>query len=118
MLRTALIAKIHRATVRETKLDYMGSVTIDMDLLDEAGIVPHEQIEVYNMSNGSRFTTYAIEGKRGSGIIGINGAAARLAYPGDKVIIATYGLFEESELAKHKPKILILDGDNKIEQVL
>jgi aspartate 1-decarboxylase len=118
MLRTFLIAKIHRATVKETKLDYMGSLTIDMNLLEESGIKPHERIEVYNMSNGARFATYAIEGEKGSGIIGVNGAAARLAYPGDQIIIAAYGILDEKEAANFQPEILILDKNNKIEQRL
>ncbi len=118
MLRNFLIAKIHRATVKETKLDYMGSLTVDMNLLDEAGIMPHEKIEVYNMSNGARFSTYAIEGERGSGLIGVNGAAARLAYRGDQIIIAAYGMLDDKQAAKHKPTILILDKNNNIEQRL
>ena len=118
MLRTVLTAKIHRATVRTTHLDYSGSLTIDTNLLDEAGIKPFERIEVYNMSNGNRFATYAIEGESGSGMIGVNGAAARLAYPGDQIIIATYGIIDDSEIANHKPKILIMDKDNKLEKIL
>jgi aspartate 1-decarboxylase len=118
MLRTALVAKIHRATVTETELDYSGSLTIDMDLLDKAGIKPFEKIEVYNMSNGARFATYAIKGERGSGIIGVNGAAARLAYLGDQIIIAVYGMMNEEELEEHKPRILIMSRDNKIEKIL
>ncbi len=118
MLRTALIAKIHRATVTETKLDYSGSLTIDMDLLDKAGIKPFEKIEVYNMSNGARFSTYAIKGERDSGIIGVNGAAARLAYPGDQIIIAVYGMMNEEELDRNKPKILIMNRENKVEKII
>lgn len=118
MLRNVLIAKIHRATVKQTELDYSGSLTIDMNLLDEAGIKPHEKIEVYNMSNGARFSTYAIKGERGSGMIGVNGAAARLAYKGDQIIIATYGMIDEKELEDHNPKILVLDKNNNIEKIL
>ena len=118
MLRTVLLAKIHKATVKAIKLDYSGSLTIDADLLDEAGIKPYERIEVYNMSNGNRFATYAIEGERGSGMFAVNGAAARLAYPGDQIIIATYGMVNEQEIADHRPKILILGKDNKIEKML
>lgn len=118
MLRSLLIAKLHRATVTQTELNYSGSLTIDLDLLEEAGIKPHEHIEVYNMSNGVRFTTYAIVGERGSGVIGVNGAAARLAYPGDLIIITTFGMFDEQELAEHKPKILLLDSNNKVDRIL
>ncbi|MBW6516243.1 MAG: aspartate 1-decarboxylase [Candidatus Cloacimonetes bacterium] len=118
MLRTVLLAKIHRATVKKTLLDYSGSLTIDMNLLEEAGIKPYERIEVYNMSNGQRFATYAIEGERGSGMIGVNGAAARLAYPGDQIIIATFGMIDDKDIDNHKPKILIMDKDNKVEKIL
>jgi len=107
MLRTFLHAKIHGAIVTDVHLDYMGSLTIDQDLMDKAGIMPYERIEVYNMNNGQRFATYAIIGERGSKIIAVNGAAARLAYPGDKIIIATYVELSEEEAKNHSPNIII-----------
>ncbi len=118
MLRTMLISKLHHVTVREVHLDYSGSLTIDSDLLDLADIKPYEKIEVYNMNNGARFATYAIPGERGSGMIAVNGAAARLAFPGDSLIIATYGMLSEKEMDDHKPKVIILNQDNKVEKVL
>lgn len=118
MLRNILRSKIHGATVKETHLDYSGSLTIDKDLLEIADIKPFERIEVYNMNNGERFATYAIEGERGSGIFGVNGAAARLAQIGDKIIIATYGMVEEKDMDGHKPKVLILNNENKVDKIL
>lgn len=106
MLRTYLNAKIHGAVVKEVNLEYVGSLTIDEDIMDGVGILPYERIEVYNMNNGERFATYAIRGERGSKIIAVNGAAARLAYPGDRIIIATYIALDEEEAKKHKPKIM------------
>ena len=118
MLRIFLKAKIHRATVTKADLNYEGSLSIDRDLMDAAGIAPFEQIRVYNINNGERFETYAIEGKRGSGIFALNGAAARKGMVGDQIIIATYGLLADSEAASHTPTILLLDGQNKVKQHL
>jgi aspartate 1-decarboxylase len=118
MLRIFLKAKIHRATVTKADLNYEGSLTIDRDLMDAAGIAEFEQIRVYNINNGERFETYAIEGKRGSGIFALNGAAARKGMVGDQIIIATYGLLTDSEAAGHTPTILLLDGQNKVKQHL
>jgi aspartate 1-decarboxylase len=118
MLRNVLRSKIHRATVRDTHLDYSGSLTIDTELLEIADIKPYERIEVYNMNNGERFATYAIEGKRGSGEICVNGAAARLAQRGDKIIIATYGMIDDKEIDDHKARVIILDANNKVEKIL
>lgn len=108
-----LHAKIHRATVTQADLHYEGSITVDRDLLDAAGILIHEQVDVLNITNGNRFTTYAIEGARGSGVIGINGAAAHLAGPGDMVIICAYRRYSQSEAAAHVPVVVLVDGDNK-----
>ena len=118
MLKTVLTAKIHNIKVIEVHLNYSGSLTIDQDIMDQAGIIPYERIEVYNMHNGQRFATYAISGERGSGIIAVNGAAARLAYPGDRIIIATYGMVDSKEIAGHKPKVLIMNDNNQIESIL
>ncbi len=114
MRKTFLNAKIHGAIVTEVHLNYVGSLTIDQDLMDGVGIKPYEKIEVYNMSNGERFSTYAIIGKRGSGVIAVNGAAARLAYPGDEIIIATYVLLDSDEVENHQPSIIRVEKDNKI----
>lgn len=111
-----LKSKIHRATVTESDLHYEGSITIDRATLDKAGILPYEMVDVYNINNGERFTTYAIEGKKGSGIIGINGAAARLAQKGDLVIICAYVHMEEKDGTKHKPTVVLMDSRNKIKK--
>ncbi len=114
MLRTMLYAKIHRATITETDLDYVGSITIDKDLLDETGILPNEKVEIYDIDNGNRFATYVIEGEAGSGIIGVNGAAARLVRRGDKVIIVNFVELHTDELEGHKPNVVIVDDENKV----
>ncbi len=118
MLRYMLKAKIHRATVTESDIHYEGSLTIDRDLMDTAGIVPFEQVGVYNINNGNRFETYVIEGERGTGVIGLNGAAARKGMVGDLIIIATYTAVTEDELDGYKPTILLLDKQNNIKQHL
>jgi len=114
MMRVLLKAKIHRATVTDRSLDYEGSVTVDEDLLEAVGILPNEQVQVYNVSNGQRFETYAIPGARGSGTICVNGAAAHLAENGHKIIIANYGLFGEEELAGFRPRIALVDAGNRL----
>ncbi|MDH3330350.1 MAG: aspartate 1-decarboxylase [Desulfobulbaceae bacterium] len=113
-----LKAKIHRATVTESDLNYEGSLTVDRNLMDAAGIVPFEKIKVYNIHNGERFDTYVIEGERGTGVIGLNGAAARKGLVGDLIIIATYTAVAEDELAGYEPTILLLDENNKVKQHL
>jgi aspartate 1-decarboxylase len=105
-------------TVTQADLNYDGSMTIDEDLLKAAGIIQFEQIYVYNINNGERFETYAIRGKAGSGVIGLNGAAARKGHVGDLVIIVTYGQYEENELAGFEPTILLCDENNKIRKRL
>jgi len=117
MKRMLLESKIHGATVVETNIDYEGSLTLDEGLMEAAGMMPYEQVHVYNISNGERFVTYLIKGDRGSGIIGVNGAAARKAKVGDKLIIAAYALFEEEELDSFRPKITILDEKNEIKEL-
>jgi aspartate 1-decarboxylase len=108
-----LKSKIHRATVTDADLDYVGSITVDRDLLEAADIRPYEQVEVLNINNGARFTTYAIEGPAGGGDICLNGAAARLAHPGDLVIVLTYADFEESELEGYEPLVVHVDAANR-----
>lgn len=119
MQLSMLKAKIHRASVTQTDLHYEGSITIDEALLEVAGILPFERVDVLNINNGQRFTTYAIVGKRGSGIIGINGAAARLAQPGDLVIICCFAQFEAQEAATHTPTIVMVsEGNQAVNQTL
>lgn len=113
MILTLLKSKIHRATVTQCDLHYVGSITIDSDLMAQANILPNEQVDVLNINSGKRFTTYAIEGKAGSGIIGINGAAARLAQKGDLVIVCTYVQMDEAEAKTHTPIVLQVDDENK-----
>lgn len=113
MQRTMLKSKIHRATVTDANLEYEGSITIDRDLLKKADIWPFERVEVYNCDNGARFATYAIEGAAGSGVICINGAAAHLARPGHKVIIATYVAMEESDIPSYQQKIVLVNEKNE-----
>jgi len=108
-----LKAKIHRATVTDANLDYMGSITIDEALMEAAGIIPYEQVMVANLTNGSRHETYALAGERGSGIICSNGAAAHLVKTGDKVIIMAFADLEAAELGAHKPKVILVDGENR-----
>ena len=114
MLLTLLMAKLHRATVTQADMDYEGSIAIDRDLLEASGILPHEQVDVLNITNGARFTTYAIEAPRGSKVIGVNGAAARLVQKGDKVIIVTYGMLPAEEARNYSPTVVLLDDANEI----
>lgn len=118
MLKQILLSKLHRATVKECDLNYNGSIKIDEALLEASGMQEFERVDVLNVSTGARFSTYIIKGEKDSGMIGINGAAARLAQVGDKVIVVNYGMLDEQELATHKPRILVLDADNKIESTL
>jgi aspartate 1-decarboxylase len=113
MRRTLLNAKIHRATVTQADLHYVGSLTIDADLMKAADIVEGEQVQVVDITNGARLETYAITGEAGSGVIGINGAAAHLVHPGDMVIIMTYAQLEQDELADHRPTVVHVDEDNR-----
>lgn len=113
MRRRLLKSKIHRATVTEADLHYEGSVTVDEDLLRAADILPHEQVDVLDITNGARLTTYAIPGRGGSGEICINGAAAHLVSKGDLVIIVSYADYEEAELEDHRPRIIVVDEHNQ-----
>lgn len=114
MLRIMMKSKIHRATVTEANLDYEGSLTISADLMRAADILPYEMVHVYNISNGERFETYAIEGAEGSGVICLNGAAARKGAPGDLIIITTYASYDAAELKEHRPKVILVDGRNRL----
>lgn len=115
MLRTMFKSKIHRATVTQADLHYVGSVTIDADLLDAADLLPGELVHIVDITNGARLETYTIEGERGSGVIGINGAAAHLVHPGDRVIIISYAQVDDAEARTLRPKVVHVDGeDNRI----
>ncbi|SHI22719.1 aspartate 1-decarboxylase [Ferrimonas marina] len=114
MQRIMLKGKLHQARVTHAELEYEGSCAIDMDLLDAAGILPFEQVEIYNIDNGERFATYAIAGERGSRIISVNGAAAHKASPGHRVIICAYVGLNDGEAQAHQPSLVYLDADNKI----
>lgn len=114
MMRNMCKSKIHRATVTDANLNYVGSITIDKSLLLPADILPYEMVQVVNVNNGNRFETYVIEGEADSGIICINGAAARLVMPGDLVIIIAYGLYEEHELKNWQPRVVYVDRNNKM----
>ncbi|GAB3854042.1 aspartate 1-decarboxylase [Nocardioides maradonensis] len=114
MLRTMMKSKIHRATVTQADLHYVGSVTIDEDLLEASDLLPGELVHIVDVTNGARLETYTIAGERGSGVIGINGAAAHLVHPGDLVIIIGYGQMSTEEAKEHQPHVVFVDQDNKI----
>ncbi len=114
MLRTMMTSKIHRATVTQADLHYVGSVTVDADLLDAANLLPGELVHIVDIDNGARLETYTIAGERGSGVIGINGAAARLVHPGDLVILIAYGQMEDAEARDHEPHVVFVDSENHI----
>lgn len=117
MLREFLKSKIHRAVITESDLNYEGSLTIDQTLMEAAGIANYEKIDVYNISNGNRFSTYAIPGERDSGVIGLNGAAARLGAIGDLVIIASYVHLAEEQIPEHEPLLVMADEKNRIKTI-
>ena len=114
MLLTMFKSKIHRATVTQADLHYRGSLTLDRDLMDAAGMLPYEQVQVLNINTGARFTTYIIEGARGSGIVCLNGAAARLGQPGDLIIALTYAQMDHEEAKRFVPRIVHVDEHNRI----
>ncbi len=116
MFRTLLKSKIHRATVTDCELHYEGSCAIDEDLLDAANLGENEQVHIWNINNGERFVTYAIRGQRGSGIISVNGSAARRAAVGDLIIIAAFGLVPEDQVSGFKPKLVFVDDANRIKE--
>ena len=107
-------SKIHRARVTEANLNYVGSITIDEDLMDIADLMKNEKVQIVNNNNGNRFETYVIPGERGSGMICLNGAAARLVHPGDVIIIISYGMFERNEAKEYNPKIVFVNEENKV----
>ena len=114
MQRTMLKSKIHRATVTQADLHYVGSVTVDQDLMEAADLLEGEQVAIVDVTNGARLETYVIAGERGSGVIGINGAAARLVHPGDLVILIAYGQMEDAEARTRRPRVVFVDADNRI----
>ena len=116
MFRTLLKSKIHRAAVTDCELHYEGSCAIDEDLLDAANLAENEQVHIWNVNNGARFVTYAIRGQRGSGIISVNGSAARQAAVGDLLIIAAFGLVPEERVPAHRPRLVFVDGANRIRE--
>ena len=116
MLRSMLKSKIHKAVITQADLNYNGSLTIDSELMAAVGLVPFEKIEVYNINNGERFNTYTIVGEPGSGVIGLNGAAARKGLVGDRIIIVSYAMVADDELASFGPRIVILDRENRIKE--
>ncbi|WP_066312954.1 aspartate 1-decarboxylase [Bacillus sp. FJAT-29814] len=118
MFRHMMNGKIHRATVTEANLNYVGSITIDVDILDAVGMIANEKVQIVNNNNGARFETYIIPGERGSGVICINGAAARLAQPGDIVIIISYAIVLEEKLSSHQPKVAIMGENNTIKELI
>jgi len=117
MMLTMLKGKIHRATVTQSELNYMGSITIDKTLMEAAGILNNEKVQIVDNNNGSRFETYVIPGKRDSGVICLNGAAARLVQSGDKIIIMSYCIMDEKEAKNYKPKVVFMNDDNTIKEI-
>ncbi|MGM8211594.1 aspartate 1-decarboxylase [Virgibacillus sp. W0430] len=118
MFRTLMKAKIHRARITEANLNYVGSVTIDQNILEKVDIIPHEKVQIVNNNNGARLETYVIPGERGSGVVCLNGAAARLVQKGDTVIIIAYAIVPNEALTTFKPKVAIMNEENEIEQML
>ncbi|MFC9593704.1 aspartate 1-decarboxylase [Streptomyces sp. NPDC056944] len=114
MFRTMFKSKIHRATVTQADLHYVGSVTVDVELMEAADLLPGELVHIVDIDNGARLETYVIEGERGSGVIGINGAAAHLVHPGDLVILISYAQVEDTEARTFVPRVVHVDGDNRI----
>ncbi|MBU5444006.1 aspartate 1-decarboxylase [Paenibacillus sp. MSJ-34] len=117
MFRTMMKSKLHRATVTEADLNYVGSITIDENLMDEADLLVNEKVQIVNNNNGARLETYVIPGPRGSGVICLNGAAARLVQPGDKIIIISYAIMSDEDAKKFQPKVVILGEGNQITDV-
>lgn len=118
MMRIMMNSKIHRAVVTEADLNYIGSVTIDRDIMDAVGLLANEKVAIVNNNNGARLETYVIEGKRGSGVICLNGAAARLVQKGDVIIIMSYVLVSNEEALNHRPKVAIMNPDNTIQEIM
>lgn len=112
-----LKSKIHRATVKQAALDYVGSITVDKELLNASGILEYEEVQIVDVNNGNRFSTYTIAGEEGSGMICLNGAAARCVSEGDKIIIMSYALMNPEEVTENPPKVVFVDDDNKISRI-
>ncbi|QMU96920.1 aspartate 1-decarboxylase [Microbacterium esteraromaticum] len=117
MRRTMLKSKIHRATITGSDLNYVGSITVDADLLDAADILPHEQVHVVDVNNGARFETYTIAGRRGTGVMQVNGAAARLVHSGDTIIVISYADYSREDLESYEPTVVHVDRDNSIVRI-
>ncbi|MFA1820736.1 aspartate 1-decarboxylase [Virgibacillus oceani] len=118
MFRTMMKAKLHRATVTEANLNYVGSITIDQELLEKVDILPNEKVQIVNNNNGARMETYVIPGERASGVVCLNGAAARLVQKGDTVIIISYAVISDEEMSSYKPKVAIMNEKNEIEKLM
>jgi len=118
VFRTLMRAKIHGATLTETNLNYSGSLTLDAGLMEQLDMLPHEQVQVLNLNNGSRLITYLIAGEKGSGVVALNGAAARLGQPGDKVLLVTYATMSEAEAREFRPKVALVDERNRVVEFL
>jgi aspartate 1-decarboxylase len=114
MFRTMMKSKIHRATVTQADLHYVGSVTVDEDLMDASDLLPNEQVDIVDITNGARLTTYVIPGERGTGVIGINGAAARLVQPGDLVILISYAMVDDVDVKAFEPRVVHVDEANRV----
>lgn len=118
MFRTLMKGKIHRARVTESNLNYVGSITIDEDILDAVDMIPNEKVQIVNNNNGARFETYIIPGPRGTGVMCLNGAAARLVQEGDVIIVISYAMFDAAEAAVHQPRVAIMDENNTIKEII
>ena len=118
MFRTLMKSKLHRGTITAANLHYVGSITIDADLMEAADLLPNEKVQVVDIDNGARLETYVIAGERGSGDLCLNGAAARLVQPGDKIIVISYGTYTDAEAREHEPTVLVLDDLNRPETIL
>ena len=118
MLRTLMRAKVHGATLTETNLNYSGSLTLDAGIMEQLDMIPSEQVQVLNLNNGSRLITYLIAGEKGSGVVALNGAAARLGQPGDKVLIVTYAVMNEEEARQFRSKVALVDERNRVVEIL
>lgn len=118
MFRTLMKGKIHRARVTESNLNYVGSITIDEDILDAVDMIPNEKVQIVNNNNGARFETYIIPGPRGTGVMCLNGAAARLVQEGDVIIVISYAMFDAAEAAIHQPRVAIMDENNTIKEII
>ena len=118
MFRTLMRAKVHGATLTGANLNYVGSLTLDSAIMEQLDMLPNEQVQVLNLNTGSRLTTYLLPGEKGSGVVALNGAAARLGHPGDKVLIVAYAVMSEEEARQFRPKVVLVDDRNRIVEIL